>query len=114
MFRLIGQDSEAREVGKGCFLTHYPMAANDLFEIRDYFENILKIKADCLFGKFYSHLEKLEGNPLIHPLVGDKYLRRLGNRMIPIDKYLVFMSYENHTYRSLIVYSGANPLLVKG
>ena len=68
----------------------YPKAENDLFDIKEYFEKTLKTSATPLFEKFYSHIERLEVNPLIHPLVKDTYLNQLGYRMIPIDNFLVF------------------------
>jgi addiction module RelE/StbE family toxin len=68
----------------------YPRAENDLLEIKEYFENTLKTSAIPLFEKFYSNIERLEVNPLIHPLVKDVYLHQLGYRMIPIDNFLVF------------------------
>lgn len=68
----------------------YPRAENDLLEIKEYFENTLKTSAIPLFEKFYSHIERLEVNPLIHPLVKDAYLHQLGYRMIPIENFLVF------------------------
>jgi toxin ParE1/3/4 len=75
----------------------YPTANNDLLEIRDYFENKLKISANDLFEKFFSEIDTLETNPLIHPLVKDPYLSQIGYRMIPIDNFLVFYIIVDNT-----------------
>jgi len=73
----------------------YPSAQNDLLEVKDYFENKLKTTPNKLFQKFYDSLDLLETNPLIHPLIIDTYLERLGYRMYPIDNFLVFYVIEN-------------------
>lgn len=77
-------------------VTIYPTAETDLLEIKDYFENKLKITPNNLFQKFYDSLDLLETNPLIHPLLKDKYLHQLGYRMFPIDNFLVFYVIENN------------------
>ena len=73
----------------------YPTAQNDLLDVKDYFENKLKISPNNLFQKFYDSLDLLETNPLIHPLLMDTYLHQLGYRMFPIDNFLVFYAIEN-------------------
>ncbi len=73
----------------------YPTAQNDFLEVKDYFENKLKISPNNLFQKFYESLDLLEANPLIHPVMIDTYLNQLGYRMYPIDNFLVFYVVEN-------------------
>jgi toxin ParE1/3/4 len=73
----------------------YPTAETDLLEIKDYFENKLKISPNNLFQKFYDSIDLLETNPLIHPLLKDTYLHQLGYRMVPIDNFLVFYVIAN-------------------
>jgi len=73
----------------------YPTAEQDLFEIRDYFENKLKASPNNLLMKFYNNIDLLETNPLIHPLLTDTYLNQLGYRMIPVDNFLIFYVIEN-------------------
>jgi len=68
----------------------YPTAENDLYEIKDYFENTLQTSADNLFRKFYNDIDLLETFPFSFPLVRDPYLSSLGYRMIPVDNFLIF------------------------
>lgn len=68
----------------------YPSAESDLYEIKQYFEQILKTSPTNLFQKFYDAIEYLEKNPYMYPLVKDTYLNQLGYHMIPIDNFLVF------------------------
>jgi len=51
----------------------YPTAEHDLYDIKEYFEQILKTSPDSLFGKFSESIDRLEDNPLIYPLVKDPY-----------------------------------------
>ena len=76
-------------------LVIYPSAQNDLLEVKDYFENKLKITPNKLFQKFYDSLDVLESNPFIHPLISDVYLEQLGYRMYAVDNFLVFYVIEN-------------------
>ncbi len=73
----------------------YPLAENDLIDIKEYFEQKLKTSPNNLFGKFYEIIDILETNPLIYPLLKDPYLNQLGYRMIPIDNFLLFYIIEN-------------------
>ncbi|HHU35988.1 MAG TPA: type II toxin-antitoxin system RelE/ParE family toxin [Treponema sp.] len=68
----------------------YPSAEQDLLEIKEYFENILKTSANNLFQKFYESIDILETNPFIYPLIKDTYLNQLGYRFKPIDNFLLF------------------------
>jgi toxin ParE1/3/4 len=74
----------------------YPTAENDLLDIKDYFENKLQTSPTNLFQKLYEHIDLLESNPFIHPLVNDTYLNQLGYRMIPIDNFLLFYVIESN------------------
>jgi len=47
----------------------YPRAEKDLIEIKDYFEQKLKTSPKGLFGKFYEHINILETDPFIYPLL---------------------------------------------
>jgi addiction module RelE/StbE family toxin len=75
----------------------YPTAEKDLLEIKDYFENKLKISVNGLFEKFDKQIDLLEENPFIHSLVKDPYLNQLGYRMIPVDNFLVFYIVSDNT-----------------
>jgi addiction module RelE/StbE family toxin len=68
----------------------YPTAEHDLYDIKKYFEQILKTSPDSLFSKFSESIDRLENNPFIYPLVKDPYLNQLGYHMIPIDNFLLF------------------------
>lgn len=68
----------------------YPRAENDLADIKEYFENIIKTSPNKLFKKFYDATELLETNPFIRPLLEDLYLRQCGYRMFSVDNYLAF------------------------
>ena len=74
----------------------YPSAEADLLEIKDYFENKLKVSANKLFEKFYNSIDILEKNPLIYPLVKDPFLNQLGYRIITIDNFILFYVIENN------------------
>jgi plasmid stabilization system protein ParE len=68
----------------------YSSAESDLYEIKQYFEQVLKKSPTNLFQKFYDTIEYLEKNPFMYPLVKDPYLNQLGYHIIPIDKFLIF------------------------
>ncbi len=68
----------------------YPTAERDLYEIREYFETMLRTSPVPLFKKFYAQIDILERTPYIYPVVKDAYLQQLGYRMIPIDNFLLF------------------------
>jgi toxin ParE1/3/4 len=68
----------------------FPSAENDIFEIKDYFNNVLKASPNSLFEKLFHEIDLLEKNPYIYSLVKDPYLNGLGYRMIPIDNFLLF------------------------
>ena len=68
----------------------YPSAESDLYDIKQYFEQVLKTSPTHLFQNFYDAIEYLEKNPFMYPLVKDPYLNQLGYHMIPIDNFLVF------------------------
>jgi len=68
----------------------YPTAESDLFDIKDYFVQVLKIPPNNLFQKFYDAIDRLETNPYTFPLVKDPYLNQIGYHMIPIDNFLLF------------------------
>lgn len=73
----------------------YPCAETDLLEMKDYFENKVKVSANKLFEKFYSANDILETNPFVYPLVKDPYLNQLGYRIITIDNFILFYVIEN-------------------
>jgi len=58
----------------------YPSAESDLYEIKQYFEQVLKTSPKQLFQNFYNAIEYLEKNPFMYPLVKDQYLNQLGWR----------------------------------
>lgn len=68
----------------------YPSAESGLYDIKQYFEQVLKVSPTHLFQKFYDSIEYLEKNPFMYPLVKDPFLSQLGYHMITIDNFLVF------------------------
>jgi len=68
----------------------FPKAEHDLYEIKEYFEQVLKASPHSLFKKFSESIDFLEENPMIFPRVKDTYLNQLGYHMIPIDNFLLF------------------------
>jgi toxin ParE1/3/4 len=73
----------------------YPTAESDLYDIKDYFEHILKVSPNDLFQKFYDAVDHLELNPFMYPLVKDSYLKQIGYHTIPIDNFLLFYIIED-------------------
>lgn len=87
----------------------FPTAEQDLGEIREYFEQVLKTSANPLFEKFLHHISILETDPLIYSLVKDPTLRGKGYRTIAVDNFLMFfiiVGTEVHVHRFL--YGGRN------
>lgn len=75
----------------------YPSAEHDLTEIREYFLYKLKISPNKHFEMFYKTIDTLETNPFLFPLLKDPFLNQLGYRMIPIDNFLLFYTFDNDT-----------------
>ncbi|GEM_PF-4963654 len=59
----------------------YPSAESDLYDIKQYFEQVLKVSPTHLFQKFYDSIEYLEKNPFMYPLVKDPFLSQLVSRV---------------------------------
>jgi plasmid stabilization system protein ParE len=91
----------------------YPSAESDLYDIKQYFEQVLKTSPSHLFQRFYDSIEYLEKNPFMYPLVKDPFLCQLGYHMIPIDNFLIFyIVTSNEVQIHRFLYGKRNYLLI--
>ena len=75
----------------------FPTAENDVLEIREYFEGVLKTTADGLIDKFYDALLPLVETPFMHPLVQDSVLSQKGFRFCVVDNFIIFYKIVENT-----------------
>lgn len=75
----------------------FPVAEQDILDIKEYFETKLYISPDSLFQKVYNQIDLIERNPFLYPLVKDTFLSSLGYHIVPIDNYLLFYVVNDYT-----------------
>ncbi|MEA1936006.1 MAG: type II toxin-antitoxin system RelE/ParE family toxin [Thermodesulfobacteriota bacterium] len=77
-------------MSKPCEICYLNTAENDLLDIFEYIKKDNATAAISQLEKFDKSISQLATNPFLGVIPKDERLKKLGYRMLIIDKYLVF------------------------
>lgn len=82
-------------------------AENDLIDIFEYIKRDSPSAAESQLQRFDSAVAPLRWNPLLGVIPKDDRLKRLGYRMLIVDRYLIFYVVKNNTVQIRRIIHGA-------
>ncbi len=88
-------------------IRYLPTAEQDLDDIFDYILQDNPSAARGLLDRFDHSISQLTSNPEIGVIPKDDRLKKLGYRMLIIDKYLIFYVIKSHTIQIRRIIHGA-------